>query len=476
MATGDQPFSAPDSSHVGLWEWHVPSGSFTCNERWAQAVGTTVDALAPRFETRLERIHPDDRERSNRLIEQHFERKLPVYECELRMQHSDGRWVWLLERGSVNEWDHDGNPVRMTGTQLDISERKRMEEALRESQQALRTIFDNTHDAIFVHAVDGRIVDVNRKMLEMYGVTRQQALSASIARDFSTPDNPLDDLGGIWRRVLAGEAITFEWKAKRPNDGSGFDVEVALKRIVLNNDTVVVANVRDITARKANERVLSESEKSFRALVEHSLDGITRWDRAHRHVYVNPIVEQEYGIPAELVIGKTARELGFPRGLCDLWKHAIDEVFASGRVSRIQYEAPSGAWIDWMLMPEVDSAGQVETVITSARDITESKRAEAEKSKLEAQLRQSQKLEAVGRLAGGVAHDFNNMLSVILGTSELALLSLPREAASRKHFENIRAAAERSASLTQQLLAFARKQTISPRVLNLNEAIEGMLK
>jgi nitrogen-specific signal transduction histidine kinase/ActR/RegA family two-component response regulator len=109
-------------------------------------------------------------------------------------------------------------------------------------------------------------------------------------------------------------------------------------------------------------------------------------------------------------------------------------------------------------------------------DITERKRAEEEKAKLEAQLQQAQKMESVGRLAGGVAHDFNNMLSAILGHAELALDQVDPARPLQAHLQEIQKAARRSADLTRQLLAFARKQTVQPKVLDLNETVESMLK
>jgi two-component system, cell cycle sensor histidine kinase and response regulator CckA len=112
----------------------------------------------------------------------------------------------------------------------------------------------------------------------------------------------------------------------------------------------------------------------------------------------------------------------------------------------------------------------------SLQDITGRKQAEQERAKMQHQLLQSQKMESIGRLAGGVAHDFNNMLSVILGHVELALQSMDQDQPLNSRLHNIRKAAERSAALTGQLLAFARKQTVAPKVLNLNETVAGMLK
>ncbi|NJL55060.1 PAS domain-containing protein [bacterium] len=97
--------------------------------------------------------------------------------------------------------------------------------AILRSRQDLRTIFDNSHDAIFIHALDGTIIDVSDRMLQMYRVSREEATTLSIVADYSSSENPLDLLPGWWERVLAGETVNFEWQAKRPHDGSLFNVE-----------------------------------------------------------------------------------------------------------------------------------------------------------------------------------------------------------------------------------------------------------
>jgi signal transduction histidine kinase len=125
---------------------------------------------------------------------------------------------------------------------------------------------------------------------------------------------------------------------------------------------------------------------------------------------------------------------------------------------------------------EIVTLGNREMMLSLIRDITEERRAETEREKVQVQLNQAQKMESVGRLAGGVAHDFNNMLSVILGHVDLLLDSLPPDNPLRSDLDEVRKAAVRSADLTRQLLAFARKQTVAPRVLDLNETVEGMLK
>lgn len=355
------------------------------------------------------------------------------------------------------------------GAMLDITDRKRAERALKASEQNLRTIFDNTYDAIFVHDTRGRILDVNQKLLDMYGVSREQALKSTVLEDFSSPNNPLDEMALRWQRVLKGESVAFEWESRRPNDGSVFDVEVALTGITLGSRKAILANVRDISLRKAAMRTLKESEEKFRALAEHNIDTIMRFDRQHRHLYVNPVVEQVTGLPAADFIGKTGEEVGSPEAMHSSWDEAIDQVFHSGKVHRIELQRPGGQWVDWILIPESDASGEINAVIASGRDVTDRKA-------LEEQLRQSQKMDAIGQLAGGVAHDFNNMLQAILGYSDIVLSSASLDADDREKLLEIHNAGQRAADLTGQLLAFSRRQVLQLGPLDLNLIVMGLLK
>ncbi len=502
---------------------------------------------------------------------------------EAEVYRKDGSLLWMEVSFSVvrNKSGEFGGVVTVA---RDISKRKKLEEGLKTSEQTLRTIFDNTHDAIFIHDLKGRILDCNQKMLDLYGVSREQALSMHILHDFSSADNRMDQEPDRWDRVMKGETITFEWKAKRPNDGSVFDVDVALKRIDLDSGPVVLSNVRDITQRKAAEAALRESEEKFRALVENSRDAIMRVDLDHRYIYMNPVVEQISGIPPEAYLGKTFEEMGYPQELCTHWHEMTERIITSGEVIRMEFQLPTGQWIDQISIPEKDASGQVTAITAAGRDITESKQNElllqtlfdqtplaicvvdgsrifkqvndfavmtfgypreemigrsprflyfsdedyeasgkalysADEAKqqfrmrrkngeeilvilsrsylngtdasagsivvaqditarkaLEEQLRQAQKMEAIGQLAGGLAHDFNNILQAILGYTQMILLSLEPEDRNRGKLEQVAKAGEKAAILIRQLLAFSRRQVLQLGPLDLNSTIEDLMK
>ena len=146
-------------------------------------------------------------------------------------------------------------PVRLMFRDLAAAERR------------WRSVFNNVYDAIFIHDVDGEILDVNDRMLALYEVTREQALELTI-REYSGRESPIQDLPEIWKKVLRGESQHFEWRAKKPATGEEFDVEVFLRRFQLDERPVIIANVRDITDRKRAQESLRVSEQHFRELAE----------------------------------------------------------------------------------------------------------------------------------------------------------------------------------------------------------------
>ncbi|MCK4541674.1 MAG: PAS domain S-box protein [Spirochaetales bacterium] len=142
-----------------------------------------------------------------------------------------------------------------------VEELKANEKKNRDPEIDFKTVFDNAHDAYFIHDLDGRILDVNQTMLDMYGIDKEQAMEFTIAEDFSSTDNPLDQLPEIWKKVVSGEPQHFEWITKKPNTGTYFPVDVHLNKIVFTGKEVILATVRDISRRKKAEEQLIQSQK-----------------------------------------------------------------------------------------------------------------------------------------------------------------------------------------------------------------------
>jgi len=227
-----------------------------------------------------------------------------------------------------------------------------------------------------------------------------------------------------------------------------------------------------INARRKAENALKESEEKYRALAENSPDIIMRYDKELRYLYASPSVENVTGMTPDEFTGKTHKEIGFPLEEYRFWDEKIRTVFDTRQPVEAQFELNMNnkkTIIDWHLMPEFSVDGSVETVLSTARDITE-------QVEMENQLRQSQKMEAVGQLAGGIAHDFNNLLQAIHGYTDLSINDLPPEHPVQGNLGQVIKATSRSESLVRQLLTFSRRESIKPEYIDLNEIIGSLIK
>ncbi len=250
-------------------------------------------------------------------------------------------------------------------------------------------------------------------------------------------------------------------------DGTEFPAEASISKFRAGGETVLTVRLRDVSQRLEAEKGLRQLvaivDSSDDAIIGQTLDGvITAW---------NPGAEKMFGYKAREIVGRNASAL-IPPKLHEEWARQLVQLRESGswkgESMRVRKD---GRLIDVALTISVIKGGRETTPGLSivARDITERK-------KLEDQLRQSQKMEAIGRLAGGVAHDFNNLLSVIVGYSYLIHASAAPDDKARSAAQEIMTAASRAGALTRQLLAFSRKQVLQPEVLDLNSILDGMDK
>jgi PAS domain S-box-containing protein len=235
---------------------------------------------------------------------------------------------------------------------------------------------------------------------------------------------------------------------------------------------------QDILQRQKTEARLRASEERFRSFVENANDIVFSLSPGGAFVYVSPNVQELLGYSVRELEGREFQSLVHPEDL-PACLTALERVMAGDKISGIEYRVRhrNGDW-HWQMTnaaPVRNAEGQL-IGLGIARDITGLKADAAERAVLQDQLVQLQKIESVGRLAGGVAHDFNNMLQVILGHVELAMERNAAGQSARDDLLEIRKAAERSSGLTRQLLAFARKQTVAPKILDLNDTIHGMLQ
>ncbi len=383
----------------------------------------------------------------------------------------------FLSTSYIPDKDAQGVTKGLIVLVVDISERKRAEEELRKRNKYIETILDNMPIGLAINTIaDGVARYLNNNFTAIYGWPKEVLTDVS---QFFEKVYPGVEGEKLKARVLSdmssGDPKKMFWDDLKITTGTGEHRYISAMNIPILEQNLMISTVWDTTRLHKSQEALREQEEKYRNLFNNAEVGIFRSRLDGSEVLeVNRQFLDIVGMTAEETLGKPSVNLwADPKERQEMVKRLV----ADGSVSAFEYK---------MLNKK---QGETRNCLTSLRlyreegilegsilDITERKRAEEEKIKLEAQLQQAQKMESVGRLAGGVAHDFNNMLGAILGHAELAIEQVDPAQPLHAHLEEIQKAARRSADLTRQLLAFARKQTISPKVLDLNETIEGILK
>ncbi len=462
----------------GIWDWDKRRGSDYWSPRWLQMLGYEEGELKPSEEQWKRLIHPGDLERVQTVFAEHLEGRTPFYQVEFRMQHKDGSYRWILSRGLATR-DESQKPVRVAGSHTDITERKLAEAALEQSERRLRLFVEHAPAAIAMFDREMRYLVVSRRYLLDYRVGERDVVGRLHYDVF--PDAP-ERWKEVHQRCLNGAVEKNEEDVFRRTDGSEdwIQWEVRPWHKVSGEIGGIILFSEVLTERKRAEKALQQ-ESEFRQLAleasalgawDYRFDmGTVFWDERCRNMF------------------------GIPRGNRFDYEEAISRIHPDDREAtkeavsraisgekdghylreyRIIWDDGSVHWVASYGRVYFEGEGEhrrAARFIGVNIEITERKRAEEERLSLEEQLRQAQKMEAVGRLASGIAHDFNNLLMIIRSYTEMLKDKLLESDSLHKYADEVLKASARAASLTGQMLAFSRKQMLSPVVLNLNAVV-----
>jgi two-component system, cell cycle sensor histidine kinase and response regulator CckA len=356
----------------------------------------------------------------------------------------------------------------------DITDRKRAEERLRFSHFSIEHVVDGA----FWITPDARFFDVNESACRSLGYTREELLSMSVF-DID-PDFSRDDWSKAWKELKRRRSLTLETR-HRTKSGKVFPVEITANYLEYQGREYNCAFARDISDRKRAEQALRESSQFNEQVIANAREGVIVYDRELRYVVWNRFMEETTGLRSEEVLGKKPTDLAAllqDHGRMIVTQEGMNGIYASANKALVgetftYYDIPwtlkdgTTGWNSARWCPFRDTEGKIIGVIATVQDITERKR-------MEEQLRHAHKLEAIGQIAGGIAHEFNNLLTAIIGNLDLIKKKMTMETELLSLLNQSDQAAHRAATLTQQLLAFARKSQVNLQPQNLHIIAEDV--
>jgi PAS domain S-box-containing protein len=438
--------------------------------------------------------------REDEIIGQHFSRfytdedraaglpakALATAEKEGRFEHIG----WRVRKDGTRFWAHviidpirhpDGKIIGYAKVTRDLSEKHRAAETLSESEERFRILVQGVTDyAIYMLDPEGNVTSWNAGAQRFKGYTADEI----IGKHFSTFYTDEDRTAGIPETALAtaertGRFETDGWRVRK--DGTRFWANVVIDAIRNPSGTLIgfAKITRDLTERKLAEETLRRGEEQFRLLVQGVTDyAIYMLDPEGRVANWNMGAERIKGYKADEIVGQHFSSFYTPEEqAAGIPAQALETALREGKFERESQRVRKDGtrfWAHVVIDPIYDSRGKHIGFAKITRDVTARRQAEEALTETRAKLLQSQKLEAVGQLTGGIAHDFNNLLTAVLGSLELVRKRVPDDPRITKLIDNAVAGAQRGASLTQRLLAFARRQELHSETLDLLELIRGL--
>ena len=459
-------------ARVGHWEWDIPSDRVQWSDEYRRIVGRP--GFTPDFgmrETIQQVVHLDERERVRAILDDAIARA-GHYDVEFRIVQPGGSIRHVHTRAEV-KLGKGGTPERVLGTTRDITHQKLAEDALRESEHRIRLLLDSTGDGIYGVDREGRCIICNQASLRLLRYEKQSDL---LGKHLHTLIHNVKADGTRYPNqecpahivIQTGEPIHSEDEVLLRADGTRIPVEYHAYPLRRDKEIIgAVVRFDDVSERRQAERDL----RKLSTAVEQSPAAIVIAGPRGSIEYVNPRFESMTGHSMEEVLGWPLERVN--RDPLDgdrfnrMWKAVEDGGAWRGEVCNLRKNEET-YWAATSLAPVIDSTGKTINVLQVTEDISEKRR-------MDEQLQHAQKMEAIGQLTGGVAHDFNNILAVILTNLECLEEELTEQDDQQEILDAAIRAVHRGADLTQRLLAFSRRQHLRPEPLNLAQVVSEMV-
>ncbi len=366
---------ALEGANLGMWDWDLTTGKAIWSERIYKMLGYTPNEFEPNLKNWRKFVHPDDWPEVLETINLHLKGKLPKFDVLYRAPNKSGEWQWLQVQGTVTAFDSHGKPIRVTGVVADVTERKKAEEALRESEDRYRQITENSLMGIFIHQ-DGLGVFGNQRLADMLGCTKEEM----IGRNFFDAVHP-DDHETVEARVqarLRGEVSSVPHQLRLlKTTGEAIWCDILATRIDYQGRPAIMGTLTDITDRKKAEEALKESEQRYRDLFENATDVMYTHDLHGNFTSANAAAERVLGVDRDRLLTMNVRDVVHPDDLPETQRYMRTKI-ENGLTKTGPYEIRIGRsdaterWVEVTsrLVLENEEPSFIQGV---ARDVTERK-------------------------------------------------------------------------------------------------------
>lgn len=443
---------AQQVAHFGTWKWEISSGKLTWSEEIYRITGIEDFSTQVTHEDFLQMVHPDDRMSLKIAIKESLA-NLSSYAVEHRFVTRNGDIKHLYERGAVCV-DESNQPIEMCGTVYDLTDIRVAEAELRTYAEEVSDLYNNAPCGYHSLDANGTFVRINDTELKWLGYSREEVINKMKLVDVLSDESIQEFLSSFERFKISGSIYGVELELKR-KDGGRIPAIANATAITDSDGNFVMSRstVFDISERKKVENVLRDSEQRFKTLFEASFEGIA--------ISKDGLIIDANENLGAMMKCETSKLLGM--SMTSLTSESYNDTITRHILQGDEhpYEAELVAR-DASVIPVVIRgrstffADSLATVI-SIRDISARKKAEREREELREQFFQAQKMEAIGILAGGVAHDFNNILTVVMGYCELAILLAKADTTMLHYVQKIHEAGNRAQALVKQILTFSRR-------------------
>ncbi len=286
-------------TNAGTWEWNIQTKEVIFNNKWAEMLGFTLEELSPIcINTWLNLAHPDDLQKSNELLQKHFNKELDYYDCEIRVKHKNGSWVWIKDRGKVIYWDNYGEPMLMMGTHTDITKEKELINEMEIVKNRFENMFKN-HASIMllIDSNDGKIIDANQSAENFYGYTLNELKQMDMSK---INQAGISELKGNYEQVKNSIKKSFIFSHKLKN-GQIKIVEVNSSPIETSHGIILFSIIKDITKEQALENEILKEKIKFQTFINLSSDAILILDDEGKLL--------EYSLQTQRYLGYTDEEM-----------------------------------------------------------------------------------------------------------------------------------------------------------------------